>query len=91
MKVTLITTSGQTTEHDVESKNYRLWIELSIGAACLDSVNLRDGRFMLVDDTGAITGKPVNYEATRLYHGVCIPGTTHEICGDVAIVYGDRA
>jgi len=30
--------------------------------------------------------KPVNAEATRLYHEVCIPGTTHQIVGDVVIV-----
>ena len=30
--------------------------------------------------------KPVNPEATRLYHAICHPGVTHEIVGDVAIV-----
>lgn len=30
--------------------------------------------------------KPVNERATRLYHAVCLPGTTHQIVGDVAIV-----
>lgn len=30
--------------------------------------------------------KPVNEKATALYHGVCQPGTTHQIVGDVAIV-----
>ncbi len=30
--------------------------------------------------------KPVNEAATRIYHGVCKPGTTHQIVGDVAIV-----
>jgi hypothetical protein len=29
--------------------------------------------------------KPFNDEATRLYHEVCVPGTTHEIVGDVFI------
>lgn len=29
---------------------------------------------------------PLNVEATRLYHGVCRPGTTHQIVGDVAVV-----
>lgn len=51
----------------------------------IDTVNLRDGRVMLVDDTGAIDGKPVNEQATQLYHSVCRPGTTNPICGDVAI------
>jgi len=79
-----------------------------IGADYIDTVNLRDGRVMLVDDLGYDTKtverlpgphgefimelvpttarKPVNAEATKLYHGVCIPGTTHQIVGDVAIV-----
>jgi hypothetical protein len=30
--------------------------------------------------------KPVNAEATRLYHLNCLPGTTHQIVGDVVIV-----
>lgn len=30
--------------------------------------------------------KPVNERATFLYHSVCIPGTTHKIVGDVAIL-----
>jgi hypothetical protein len=30
--------------------------------------------------------KPVNVEATKLYHAVCRPGTTHQIVGDVAIL-----
>lgn len=30
--------------------------------------------------------KPVNAKATALYHSVCVPGTTHEIVGDVAII-----
>ena len=36
--------------------------------------------------------KPVNEEATRLYHRICKPGTTHQIVGDVAIAHdGDFA
>lgn len=29
--------------------------------------------------------KPVNAEATKLYHSICKPGTTHQIVGDVII------
>lgn len=29
--------------------------------------------------------KPINVEATRLYHLNCKPGTTHQIVGDVVI------
>lgn len=57
---------------------------------------------MAVDDNGyetraeAIEGgvflrpvralKPVNLQATALYHRNCAPGTTHQIVGDVVIV-----
>ena len=53
-----------------------------------DTVNLRDGTVMLVDDTAHIRNEipPVNPVATKLYHSVCRPGTTHEILGSVAIV-----
>jgi hypothetical protein len=30
--------------------------------------------------------KAVNPTATALYHAVCVPGTTHQIVGDVAVV-----
>lgn len=30
--------------------------------------------------------KPVNVEATKLYHANCKPGTTHQIVGDVLVV-----
>ncbi len=33
--------------------------------------------------------KPLNAEATRLYHANCRPGTTHQIVGDVVIVPDD--
>jgi len=33
--------------------------------------------------------KPLNVKATRLYHANCVPDTTHQIVGDVAIVPDD--
>lgn len=30
--------------------------------------------------------KPFNPNATLLYHAICIPGTTHQIVGDAAII-----
>lgn len=32
---------------------------------------------------------PVNHEATKLYHRICVPGTKHEIVGDVAIAFDE--
>lgn len=74
-----------------------------IGAELFDTVDLRDGRVMVVDDNGWETEvvehglgrielkpvrarKPINTKATAIYHGVCRPGTKHQIVGDVAIV-----
>jgi hypothetical protein len=52
----------------------------------LDTVNLRNGMVMLVDDLGYDKNLEPNATATALYHKVCVPGTTHLILGDVAIV-----
>jgi hypothetical protein len=57
-----------------------------IGAETLDSVNLRDGRVMFVDDAGHAKRLPANLQATALYHAICLPGTTWPILGDVVIV-----
>lgn len=64
----------------------------AIGAdGALDLVNLRDGRFMYVDDLGYDKGLPVNPEATKLYLAICVPGTTHQIVGDVALIESAEA
>lgn len=76
-------------------------IKRAIGADTIDTVNLRDGRVMIVDDNGYETRaehtergvslvpvqplKLFNPSATRLYWSVCKPGTHHRIVGDVAI------
>lgn len=86
MNVEVIRTNGTRERHVVERRTALKQIYVLIGCDTIDTVNLRDGRVMLVDDVGMIDGKPVNPEATKLYHGVCRPGTTNPICGDVAIV-----
>ena len=47
-----------------------------------------DGKhLMVVDDEGHLKGgQLINKEATKLYHSVCVPGTTHVIVGNVAVV-----
>ena len=98
MKIQVLRTSGIVEEHDVHDPEPLEWCRKAIGADVLDSVNLRDGRLMLVDDLGHVEGrKPgrrstsatplrVNARATALYWSVCKPGTTHRIVGDAAIV-----
>ena len=98
MRITIIRTDGQQ-EHVTGRFDD---IAKLIGATTLDTVNLRDGRVMLVDDMGYETRteerdgvthlvatkarKPFNDTATALYHAICRPGTTHRIVGDVAVI-----
>jgi Ni,Fe-hydrogenase maturation factor len=85
-KVTVIRFDGTEEEH-VLSKGTRLIadIEKLIFCDCMDTVNLRDGRVMLVDDNGIKKNRSVNTKATELYRSICRPGTKHQIRGDVAI------
>lgn len=83
----VIRVNGSTTDVATTRKGSALLREVckEIGADTIDTVNLRDGRVMLVDDTGMVDGKPRNEQATQLYWSVCKPGIVHPICGDVAI------
>lgn len=102
-KVEIIRTSGRRERHTAPRDSLIQWIHRVIGAETLDTVNLRDGRVMMLDDNGYEAElvelepghselrpmralKPENAEATKLYHAICVPGTTHKIVGDVAIV-----
>lgn len=85
MQVEVIRTTGQRETHEIQKHGAIRACNRLIGADCCDVVSLRDGRVMMVDDTGLVDGKAVNIEATQLYHAVCRPGTTHPICGDVVI------
>lgn len=53
--------------------------------AFLETINLRDGRVLLVDDQGVQKGLRRNEQATALYHSICRPGTTHPILGDAVL------
>lgn len=68
-------------------------ISAMIGATTLQTVTLRHmGRplhVMLCDDAFMAKRLPVNVEATKLYHANCVPGTTHQIRGDVVVVPDD--
>ena len=79
--VELIRVDGTRETGCVDRGNWLKQIEQLISASCLDSVDLRDGRIMFVDDLGYSRGPPQNTEATGLYHKICKPGTTHQIKG----------
>lgn len=84
MNIEIIRTNGERESRTVPKSSLAACRKL-VGADCFDVVNLRDGRVMLVDDTGLVDGKPLNAEATKLYHSICWPGTTAGIHGDVVI------
>jgi hypothetical protein len=103
VNIKIIRTDGTEEVHVTTTEACMRKVEQLIGATCLDTVNLRDGRVMMVDDSGYETElvekapghvelkpmralKPVNDKATQLYWSVCVPGTTHQIVGDVAII-----
>lgn len=90
MEIRIIRTDGSEEVFTIESEPFRE-IATLINAKFLSAVNLQDGRVMLVDGNGLIelkpvsARKPVNPKATALFHAICIPSTTHQIVGDVAI------
>lgn len=83
MNTEIIRTNG--TREPLESTRDTRAIAKAIGADVLDTVNLRNGFTMWVNDNGMGLDLPVNRDATTLYSSVCRPGTTHQIRGDVAI------
>jgi hypothetical protein len=86
MKIHLINPSNTELETTVPpGKRPMQYIYDLIGATVLDTVNLRDGRVMIVDDLGHKKNLAVNERATKMYHSVCKPGTTHVIRGPVVI------
>ena len=83
-KVKLIKTNGEESVIELPQLTIKKLHEIA-GCDMFDTVNLRDGRVMMIDDLGHPNQKPVNEKATALYHSVCVPGTTWEIRGDVVI------
>lgn len=84
MQIEIIRCDGSSETREIDRHNVLEEIYKAIGCQLIDAVNLRDGRVMLVDDTGLIDRKPVNPRATELYHTVA--ATYMPICGDVALV-----
>ena len=83
MKVEVLYVDGRRVEMEISKKNAIRQINKLIGCDTGDTVNLRDGRVMCVDDTGMIDGKPINKQATKLYHSIY--STPFSIHGDAVI------
>jgi hypothetical protein len=64
LTVEIIRVDGTHETAAVDRGNWLNQIEQLIRASCVDSVDLRDGRVMFVDDLGYSRGLPNNTEAT---------------------------
>lgn len=87
MKIEVLRVDGTREQHEVPKFSAIRLINKLIGADCGDTVNLRDGRVMCVDDTGLVDGKPINKQATELYWSIypLAKKSQQPIAGDVAI------
>lgn len=85
MKITILRANGGKEDHEVPDGELAP-IGALLDIDIFDLVRLPKGKIMLVDDVGVMRKLPRNDAATELYHSVCVPGTTHFIRGDVAIV-----
>lgn len=85
MTIQIIRTNGTIETIKSNKNNVFKDIEKAINADVLDSFKIRNNRRVWVNDMGHPLGLPLNREATKLYHEICIPGTTNVIVGDVAI------
>ena len=83
--IKIIRVNGDTEDHVASKRNLLMAVHKLIGVEVCDTVLLKAGKVMIVDDTGAIDGKPINFKATDLYHKKCGWVTPNSIHGDVAI------
>jgi hypothetical protein len=84
--IRIIYTRGRTEELPFPPHQPLRTIKTILACTSLDTVNLRNGCVMLVDDQGHQHSREDNPDATEIYHSICRPGTTHRILGPVAIV-----
>ena len=80
---TLIRTSGERAEFTRTLTMAE--IRQLIGAVVLDTVNLKDGHVLMIDDNGIAAKKPTNPGATFIYQN--IRKSTNKIYGDAVIVW----
>lgn len=81
----VVRTDGRIDTAETAPLTAMMVIKKAIDAESLTTVNLRDGRVMLVDDCGHGKAKPINPNATRLYWSICKPGTHWTIRGDAVV------
>lgn len=85
MAIEVIRVNGTRENRRIGTRDPFAEINKLIGCDVTDTINLRDGRIMLVDDLGHQKNLSVNPIATDMYWAVCRPGTRHQIVGDVIV------
>jgi hypothetical protein len=80
-KATLIRANGE--KQDFNRSLTMTEIRKLINAEVLDSVNLKEGHVLVIDDNGIQAGKPPNAGATFIYQR--LKKSTNKIYGDVVI------
>lgn len=72
------------TEVDVDLNDFRA-VAKAIGSEYIEGVRIMDpDHYLFVDETGRVTGKPLNGRASLLYRG-------GPLCGDVLLTGGEDA
>ena len=84
-QVKIIRIDGRVEHHEIPKGILSRKVHELIGAETFDCVALKQGKVMIVDDSGAIDGKPINPEGTKIYQEKCGYITPNSIHGDVAI------
>lgn len=82
-RATLIRASGERAEFTRTLSMAE--IKQLIGAEVLDSVNLKDGHVLMIDDNGIAAQKPTNPGATFIYQKM--KNSINKIYGDAVIVW----
>lgn len=87
MRIEILRIDGSREEREIPKQNSFARIYAAINCHCCDTVNLRDGRVMIVDDNGRVDERPRNPQATALYHSIypLAKKADTPICGDVVI------
>ena len=85
----IIKTSGEVVEVSPQNgTDFQLEEVKAVVCGWVEAINLRDGRLMLCDEEGKLKNKPVNIEATKIFHSAL--RTSDFIVGDVLVCKEDE-
>lgn len=70
MKIEIVRVDGTREQREINRRNPFKDIDRIIDCNVCDTVNMRDGRVMIVDDLGLQKNRPVNPAATEIYQSI---------------------